>query len=809
MSAAISLRFACAGVLLLLALASAPSALSATVPAGFTESRVAPASASDGDGVRPGRPALRRRAGRQSLGHQERRAARRRRSSRVTVDPTRRARAARRRRSTRTSRPTASSTSTTRPRRRRSTTASAASPRTATSRSPAASRSSSTCTPLSSGARTTTAARSTSAPTASCTSPSATTRTAPTRQTLTNLLGKMLPHQHRRHDPDRQPVLHARPPARTARSGRSGCATRSRSRSSRAPAGCSSTTSARTRGRRSTTASPARTTAGPTPRGRRATRGFRSPVYSYARHDRDDGLRDHRRRVLQPADDAVPAELRRRLLLRRLRRDWIRKLDPGDRATRSSTSPPAIAAPVDLDVGRRRQPVLPRARRRARSIAIALHRQPRPDASRRSRRARRCPSASRPRSPSRPPAPRRSPTSGSATAIDIPARLGAATRSPRAQPSDNGAHFRVVVTNAVGTGTSNAAHADRDRRTSRRPRRSPRRRPARSTAAGRRSPSPAPPPTPRTARSAASRVHLAGRLPPRRRTRTRSCRRRAASTQRHVHDPDDRRDRQPNVWYRIHLTVTDSGGLTSHRLPRHPPAPRHAHAGDQPAGLQVTLDGQPFTAPHTFTSVVGFQRPLGRRRRRPSAARPTPSPRGPTAARARTRSPRRLPTRPTRRPTAAATAPFAAGSTSRRRPRRASPATWSTPARSSATAATATATAGTPTTRPRRATATPPTRPTSATTRSTTCRNSEPQRRLGDRRPQRHLPVRVVSGDPSHRQRLPDQRRGRAGRQRHARPPHALDRQNRHGHGDRRPADRQQRHGRANNKINFIEIAAA
>ena len=27
--------------------------------------------------------------------------------------------------------------------------------------------------------------------------------------------------------------------------------------------------------------------------------------------------------------------------------------------------------------------------------------------------------------------------------------------------------------------------------------------------------------------------------------------------------------------------------------------------------LTITVDGQPFTAPHTFASVVGFQRPLG------------------------------------------------------------------------------------------------------------------------------------------------------------------------------------------------------
>ena len=49
-----------------------------------------------------------------------------------------------------------------------------------------------------------------------------------------------------------------------------------------------------------------------------------------ARQHPDDGLRDHRRRVLQPAQRAVPGLLRRRLLLRRL----LRRLDPQARSGR-------------------------------------------------------------------------------------------------------------------------------------------------------------------------------------------------------------------------------------------------------------------------------------------------------------------------------------------------------------------------------------------------------------------------------------------------------------------------------------------
>ena len=67
-------------------------------------------------------------------------------------------------------------------------------------------------------------------------------------QSLANRLGKILRHQPGRHHPGRQPdrvrrASPARRRGRTGRSGRSGCATRSPSRSSRAPGGCSSTTS--------------------------------------------------------------------------------------------------------------------------------------------------------------------------------------------------------------------------------------------------------------------------------------------------------------------------------------------------------------------------------------------------------------------------------------------------------------------------------------------------------------------------------------------------------------------------------------
>ena len=66
-----------------------------------------------------------------------------------------------------------------------------------------------------------------------------------------------------------------------------------------------------------------------------------------------------------------------------------------------------------------------------------------------------------------------------------------------------------------------------------------------------------------------------------------------------------------NVWYRIHLTVTDSGGRT-HTVTRDVhPRTAQLTLTTNPAGLQLTLDGQPVTAPHTFTSVVGITRAIG------------------------------------------------------------------------------------------------------------------------------------------------------------------------------------------------------
>ena len=66
-----------------------------------------------------------------------------------------------------------------------------------------------------------------------------------------------------------------------------------------------------------------------------------------------------------------------------------------------------------------------------------------------------------------------------------------------------------------------------------------------------------------------------------------------------------------NVWYRIYLTVVDSQGLSSTVTRDIQPRKARITLTTSPAGLQLTLDGQPVTAPVAFDGVVGIQRTLG------------------------------------------------------------------------------------------------------------------------------------------------------------------------------------------------------
>jgi glucose/arabinose dehydrogenase len=66
-----------------------------------------------------------------------------------------------------------------------------------------------------------------------------------------------------------------------------------------------------------------------------------------------------------------------------------------------------------------------------------------------------------------------------------------------------------------------------------------------------------------------------------------------------------------NVWYRIYLTVRDSGGLTHTTQRDIQPNKVRLTLATNPAGLQLLLDGQPTTTPFSFDAVVGIVRSLG------------------------------------------------------------------------------------------------------------------------------------------------------------------------------------------------------
>jgi hypothetical protein len=65
-----------------------------------------------------------------------------------------------------------------------------------------------------------------------------------------------------------------------------------------------------------------------------------------------------------------------------------------------------------------------------------------------------------------------------------------------------------------------------------------------------------------------------------------------------------------NVFYRIHLRVRDSGGLT--RSVKRDIQPRKVTVtlATNPGGLQLRLDGEPVATPHSFVGVVGIKRTL-------------------------------------------------------------------------------------------------------------------------------------------------------------------------------------------------------
>jgi glucose/arabinose dehydrogenase len=65
------------------------------------------------------------------------------------------------------------------------------------------------------------------------------------------------------------------------------------------------------------------------------------------------------------------------------------------------------------------------------------------------------------------------------------------------------------------------------------------------------------------------------------------------------------------VWYRIYLTVKDSSGLTTVVTRDVLPNKSTITLETVPSGLQLALDGQPVTTPHSVAGVVGITRTLG------------------------------------------------------------------------------------------------------------------------------------------------------------------------------------------------------
>ena len=68
---------------------------------------------------------------------------------------------------------------------------------------------------------------------------------------------------------------------------------------------------------------------------------------------------------------------------------------------------------------------------------------------------------------------------------------------------------------------------------------------------------------------------------------------------------------ETNVFYRVHLTVRDAGGLTHASFVDLLPRIVTLDLATAPTGLRLTLDGQPMTAPLQTQSVVGVERVLG------------------------------------------------------------------------------------------------------------------------------------------------------------------------------------------------------
>ncbi len=69
-------------------------------------------------------------------------------------------------------------------------------------------------------------------------------------------------------------------------------------------------------------------------------------------------------------------------------------------------------------------------------------------------------------------------------------------------------------------------------------------------------------------------------------------------------------EQSPNTWYSIHLTATNSSGLTKEVIREIKPRTVLIYLKTVPAGLALTLDGQPSSTPSSFYSVQKFKHTL-------------------------------------------------------------------------------------------------------------------------------------------------------------------------------------------------------
>ena len=66
-----------------------------------------------------------------------------------------------------------------------------------------------------------------------------------------------------------------------------------------------------------------------------------------------------------------------------------------------------------------------------------------------------------------------------------------------------------------------------------------------------------------------------------------------------------------NIFYRFHFKATDSAGQVTEAIRDVLPKKAQLTLATLPTGLQLSLDGQPVTAPRTVTGVTGIERDLG------------------------------------------------------------------------------------------------------------------------------------------------------------------------------------------------------